>query len=127
MAYKILIVEDDEMLADAYRLKLEERKDIEMTLAKDGAEAIKLQKEFQPDMIILDLLMPNVDGYEVLETWKAEGLTDKVPVLVATNVSEFDSIQRAMQSGASDYFVKSDVVTDELVRKIDQLLEQKEQ
>lgn len=123
MAYKILIVEDDEMLADAYRLKLEERKDIEMALAKDGKEALEKQKEFQPDMIILDLLMPNVDGYEVLETWKSEGISAKVPVLVATNVSEFDSIQRAMQAGASDYFVKSDVMTDELLRKIDQILE----
>ena len=125
MAHKILIVEDDEMLSDVYRLKFEETNEFEIQIAKDGKQALDMMQQFSPDMVVLDLLMPTVDGYEVLETWYKEGLTKNTPILVATNVSDFASIQRAMKLGATDYFVKSEVMTEELIARCKEILDKK--
>jgi DNA-binding response OmpR family regulator len=110
----ILVVEDDKFLVNIYRIKFTE-KNFEVIVAMDGVEAInELQKKI-PDIILLDLLMPKKDGFEVLTELKKKIEWKDIPVVVATNLGQSEDIKRALAMGANNYFVKSNVRIDEVV------------
>ncbi len=113
---KVLIAEDDKFLLSAYKLKFEKDGD-KIEVAMDGEEALAKIKEFKPDVVLLDLMMPKVDGFEVLEKLKAEGI-EGVPIIVASNLSQAEDEERAKKLGAVDYVVKSDIALDDLVAKV---------
>lgn len=114
---KILVAEDDKFLAGAYKLKLI-AEGFAVEIVKDGQELLRELPTFQPDLIILDLIMPRKDGFAVLQELHNNPTYSTIPVIVASNLGQKEDIDRAMQFGVKDFFVKSDLSIDELVAKI---------
>lgn len=117
---KILVAEDDTFLANAYRIKLD-KVGHEVKTAVNGDEALRMLPEFKPDVLILDLVMPRKDGFWVLTQMKDDPVLKTIPVLVASNLGQTEDIDRAMELGADDYVVKSDLTLDDLVTKVEHL------
>tara|TARA_B100000745_G_C19864886_1_gene288007 strand:+ start:110 stop:475 length:366 start_codon:yes stop_codon:yes gene_type:complete len=114
---KVLVAEDDEALGSILKIKLKDA-GYEMILAVDGQEAIEKVSTEKPDLILLDLLMPKKDGYQVLQELKASADWKNIPVLVTSNLSRPIEIDRIKQLGALDYVIKSNESLDQLVNKI---------
>lgn len=119
--YKILVVEDDHFLANAYRVKLS-KAGFEVRMASDGIECLDVLKEYTPDVILLDLVMPKMDGFAVLENIKVNSVLSKIPVMVTSNLGQKEDLAKAVALGARDYVVKSDIELDLIVDKLKKLL-----
>jgi len=117
----ILIVEDDKFLSSAYRLKFT-KAGFSVHLARDGQEAMDLLKTIKPDCILLDLVMPVKDGFSVLSELKADTLLQTIPVIITSNLSQKEDIDKAKGLGAIDFVIKSDISLDDLVKKVQALL-----
>jgi len=118
---KILIVEDDNILSKAINTALTEE-GYKTLIAIDGEEALIKVKEFEPDLILLDLILPKKSGEEVLAEIKKDEKTKNILVLVATVKSENESISRCVELGARGYFIKSDYTLEEIVNQIKKAL-----
>lgn len=118
----ILVAEDDKFLANAYRVKLE-KEGFAVTLAFDGNEAVELVKAKKPDLIVMDLVMPVSDGFSAIESIKLEPELKSIPIIVASNLSQKEDIDRGLGLGANDYIIKSETPLDELISKIKKLTE----
>lgn len=118
---KILVVEDEDVLAKVLEEKLL-RSGYEVLVATDGEAALLSAKNFNPDAIVLDLLLPKKNGFEVLEDLKSDSLLKMVPVIVVSNLGEDSDIKRALALGAADYYVKSEHPINEIVEKIKNVL-----
>lgn len=117
----ILIAEDNHAYGSVYKRKLE-REGFEVTVVEDGEAALAAIKKRHPDLLILDLLMPKKDGFAVLAKLKGSRTTRVIPVLVATNLSQDNDMEKAMNAGAVGYFVKGSVSVSEMVDKVKQNL-----
>ncbi|HOA47751.1 MAG TPA: response regulator [Candidatus Paceibacterota bacterium] len=115
---KILIVEDDKFLRELLESKLKEEKDFTVVTAKDGEEGLQKAREEDPDLIILDLILPGFDGFEVLEKIKSSAATVDTKVIVLSNLGQKEDIDRAMKLGAEDYLIKAHFTLEEIVKKI---------
>lgn len=115
MATKILLVEDDKPIATALKLKLEDS-GYDVVYAEDGAIALDSLKDETFNLILLDLIMPNVDGFEVLEKMKEQNIT--TPVIILSNLGQDEDIKKAKELGAEDYFIKTDIDLKELIEYI---------
>jgi DNA-binding response OmpR family regulator len=114
---KVLVVEDDRFLGSAYKAKLS-KSGFDVQLATDGDEALAVLQTFVPDLILLDLVMPNRDGFSTLDVIRhTEGIKD-IPVIVASNLGQKEDFDKAITLGATDFIVKSDVSLDELIARI---------
>jgi len=121
---KILIVEDDQFLVKIYQTKLEsEGFDIELAL--DGEEGIEKAKEFMPELILLDLILPKMNGFEVLKKLKTDEKTKNIPVIVLSNLGQESDVKQGMELGAVNYLIKSDHSINEIIDKIKKELEKK--
>ncbi len=118
---KILVVEDEEVLSKVLQEKLE-KSGYEVKVAADGDEALSMTKSFNPDAIVLDLLLPKKNGFEVLEILKADQMMKAIPVIVVSNLGEDSDIKRSLSLGAADYYVKSEHPINEIVEKIKNVL-----
>lgn len=118
---KILIAEDDKYLRNAMRVKLE-KSGFKVVTAEDGQETIEMTKANIPNLIILDLLMPVKDGFTVLAEIKSDPATQKIPVIVASNLGQKEDIDKAMHLGAADYIVKTNMTLGGLVEKINKFI-----
>lgn len=114
---KILIVEDDEFLRSLAAKRLE-KDGFEVAVAVDGETAVGAAKETRPDLVVLDLLLPGMDGFEVLEKLKADENLKAVPVIVFSNLGQREDIDRANYLGAANFLVKSNFTLDDLLEKI---------
>lgn len=119
---QILLVEDDEVLADVYRTKFE-LEGYKVIVAKDGIEGQELVVNNDPSIILLDLVMPKMNGYEFLEFLKGLRKTREIPVLVFSNLGQDFEIERAEELGAVDFMVKAKVTPREVVAKVKMVLE----
>lgn len=117
---KILVVEDEKPLARVLALKLNSA-GYQTTSAFDGEQAIIVLSKEHFDLIILDLVLPKNDGFYVLSELSKAG--NKTPIIVASNLSQTEDIEKAKKLGAVDYFVKSDVTLVEIVDKVKQYLQ----
>ena len=113
---KILIAEDEEFLIDAYTVKMQ-RENFDIGIARNGEEALKLVKEFHPDLILLDLIMPIMDGFQVLAKLQKDENDKKIPVIIASNLDQDASVKKGLALGAKDYYIKSNISINELVEK----------
>lgn len=121
MKKKILIVEDDSFIRDIYQTKFDQE-GFEVIATEDGIIALEKIKEFTPDIILLDIIMPMMDGIDVLRAIKNEERLKDIPVIMLTNISEKESVDEGREIGANDYLIKSNFTPSEVVRKVKTLL-----
>ncbi|MFA5991290.1 MAG: response regulator [Candidatus Doudnabacteria bacterium] len=118
---KILVAEDDKLisgsLCDALRAA-----GYDSTPAYDGEEAVAKAKEIVPDLVLLDIMMPKLDGISVLWELKANPATATMPVVVLTNIGDVDTISKIVEAGAVDYLLKSDQSVDDIIQKVKDVL-----
>jgi DNA-binding response OmpR family regulator len=114
---KILIVEDDAFLQGLEAAKLK-KSGYAIASARNGAEAMARASEPGIDLVLLDLMLPDVDGFEVLKEIKENKALQHLPVIVFSNLSGEDDINRAKKLGAVDFMIKSNFTLDELVEHI---------
>jgi DNA-binding response OmpR family regulator len=117
----ILLVEDDGFLARIYAQKLE-LEGFDVSLATNGEDGLRLATKDIPDLILLDLVMPKLNGFEVLERLKQEDATKKIPVLVLTNLGQREDVERCMQLGAAGYVIKAHSLPHETIAKVKEIL-----
>jgi len=118
----ILLVEDDEFLAELYATKLT-LEGYRVILATDGMKGLKLAKEKSPSLILLDILLPKLDGYQVLAELKKDSKAKDIPVVLLTNLSQRNEVKRGLDLGAVDYLIKAHFMPSEVVAKIKKYLE----
>ena len=114
---KILLVEDDTALSGVYRSRLEVE-GFEVMEVNNGEEALATAINFRPDLIVLDAMMPKIDGFDVLDILRNTPDTANVHVIMLTALSQPKDKERAKQLGADDYLVKSQVVIGDVVDRI---------
>jgi len=121
MAKKILIVEDYRFLREAIGKKLRED-GFDVSEAVDGEEGLKKTKEEKPDLVLLDLVLPGIDGFDVLAKIKEDATLNDVKVIVLSNLGQKEEIERGMSLGANDYLVKANFTPREISEKAKKLL-----
>ena len=117
----ILLVEDDEFLAELYATKLN-LEGFEVLLAADGEKGLKMVKESKPDLVLLDIILPKMDGFEVLANMQQDQTVKNIPVILLTNLSQKDEVKRGLDLGAKDYLIKAHFMPSEVVKKIKQTI-----
>jgi len=121
MSKKILIIDDDPRLIKAYEVKLG-AEGFKVVTEQDGTKAFDRVVEEQPDLILLDGLMPSKNGWEILEDLKADEELKSIPVIFVSNIGSEDREIDAHNKGAADYLVKSNTPLQQLVDKINEIL-----
>jgi len=116
-----LVAEDDKYYGKIYKAKLN-KEGLDVTVAINGKLALEEAAKRKPDLMLLDLVMPVMDGFETLKTLKADPNLKTVKVVVLSNLGQDEDIQKAKDLGAADYIVKSNVSISELVAKIKTLV-----
>ncbi len=117
----ILVVEDDKFLRELLVRKLK-TVGFKISTAADGQEALRKIREELPQLILLDLVLPGVDGFDVLKQIKDDSQTNKIPVIILSNLGQREEVQKGLQLGASDYLVKAHFTPDEIIKKIEKIL-----
>jgi len=121
MPKTILIIEDDEFFRDLVDKKLISE-GFDVAKAVDGEEGIKKIKEEKPDLILLDLLLPNIDGFEVLERIKKDPATASIPVIILSNLGQKEEVEKGLEFGAADFLIKAQFTSDEIIEKVKNVL-----
>lgn len=117
----ILLVEDDAALIDMYTVRIKEE-GLPLLVASDGLTGLALAKEHKPAAILLDVMLPKMDGFAVLQELKKEPSTASIPVLLLTNLAQHGDMEKGKQLGAEDYVIKSSLTPGQVVEKIKSLL-----
>ena len=113
----IMIVEDDSFVMDIYQTKLAQE-GFEVVAAANGAEAMKKLENAKPDLMLLDIIMPYMDGLEVLKKIKENPETKNIPVILLTNLSQKEEVEKGIGLGANDYLIKSHFTPSEVLEKV---------
>lgn len=113
----VLIVEDDPFYSSIYKTKVE-KEGLHSVLVHDGAAALQAIRKERPAVVVLDLIMPGKDGFQVLEELKADPVFKDLVVLVLSNLSQDEDIKRVMDMGATEYLIKSNVPLQEVIAKV---------
>jgi two-component system, OmpR family, response regulator len=120
--YKILIIDDDSFLLDMYSLKFSQS-NFEVTTALGGDDAyLKLKNGLSPDIILLDIVMPGMDGFELLEKMKAEGLAPQAIKIILSNRGQQADIAKGESLGASGYIVKASSTPSEVITRVMEII-----
>jgi two-component system alkaline phosphatase synthesis response regulator PhoP len=122
---KILVVEDEEILLTALSEELKQE-GFNVIGAHDGIEGVEMAMSEKPSIILLDLVMPRLDGIGALKQIKENDATRDIPVVILTNLSDYDKVSDALSLGAMDYLVKANYRLEELVTKIKSILDRKQ-
>ena len=124
MAKRLLIIEDDAVLQKALSSYLT-TENFEVLCAGDGEAGIAMAKSEKPDLILLDIVLPKKDGYQVLQEVKANEETKHVPIVLLTNLGSISDVEKALEMGATTYLVKADYKLEEVTAKIKEILNMK--
>lgn len=114
---KILIVEDEDVLLRVLKEKFEEE-NFDIRTAEDGSTVFDLAKKFRPDIILLDIILPKIDGLEALSLLKADDELRLIPVIMLSNLDDDQKIKEALRLGAVDYMIKTQHPINEVVEKV---------
>lgn len=114
---KILLVEDDAALANVYKTRLEVE-GFDVRHVNNGEDALSNAVEYRPDLIVLDVMMPKIDGFDVLDILRTTPETMSMRVIMLTALSQAKDKERAEKLGADDYLVKSQVVISDVISRI---------
>ena len=118
---KILFIEDEQALQKTIGDRLSPE-GYEIISALDGEIGLTLAREKKPDLILLDLILPKLQGLEVLKKLKEDIATQNIPVIILTNLEEMENVNKALELGATTYLVKANYSLEELAEKIRQIL-----
>jgi len=121
MEKRILIVEDEQILLRALNVEILSQ-GFEVFSAKDGETALKLAINEIPDLVLLDLILPKLNGFEVLRNMKNNEVTKNIPVIILSNLGQESDMKKVFDLGAEDYFVKASTDLSELSEKIKKVL-----
>ena len=121
MAKKILLIEDDKFLRKVLVRKLS-KEGYQVIEAIDGEKGLKSMEQDKPDLVLLDLVLPEIDGFEVLDKAKRNPLLAKIPVIILSNLGEKKEIKRGLELGANDYLIKAHFTPGEILKKIEAVL-----
>ena len=119
--YRILIVEDDPFLLSMYSTKFE-MNNFKVFSADDGAKGLELAGSVVPDIILLDIILPKIDGFTVLKKLKEDSKTNHIPVILLTNLNQKEDIEKGLALGAKDYLIKAHFMPSEVVDKIRKII-----
>lgn len=122
---KILLVEDDSFLLSMYSTKFD-LENFNVIIAEDGEKGWRLAQKEDPDMILLDIKLPKMDGFEVLKKLKGNKETADIPVILLTNLSQKEDRDKGLEMGADDYLVKAHFMPSEVVGKIKKMIKERE-
>ncbi len=122
MAKKILLIEDDPFLVDIYKTKLNEV-GYEVLTAFDGDEAMRKVKEEKPDVVLLDIVLPNIDGWEILRKIKKDDELKELEVIILSNLGQKEEVEKGMKLGASKYIIKAHHTPSEVAAEVKKILE----
>ena len=122
-AKKVMLIEDDRFLSSLIRARLE-KDGLSVVQSFDGDDAIKRLPDERPDLVILDLIMPKTNGFDVLKSIALMPGLERTPVVIVSNLAQDSDIEKAQQLGAKAYFVKVKISIDDLVGKIEDLVKQ---
>lgn len=114
----IIVVEDESFLSKVLAERLEDEGFGRIDVAGNGEEALAKIKQHKPDIVLLDMILPKMNGFEVLEIMQADNALKKIPVLVLSNLGQDQDIEQAKKLGARDYIVKSNFSLQKVVEKI---------
>lgn len=117
---KILVVEDDEFLQKILVTKFT-KEGFAVKAASDGEQALKMVNEDLPDLVLLDLILPKMTGFDVLTEIRVAAPTKNLPVIILSNLGQEEDIMRAKELGALDFLVKADISVNDVVRKVKEL------
>jgi DNA-binding response OmpR family regulator len=117
MEKTIFVVEDDKFLRELISQKLI-RVGYKISVAADGEEGIKKIKEEKPSLVLLDLILPGIDGFEVLSRAKTDPETEKIPIIILSNLGQREDIEKGLNLGATDYLIKAHFTPGEIIEKI---------
>jgi CheY-like chemotaxis protein len=121
MAKKILLVEDEEIMIDLLQKKLT-KEGYEVSIARDGEEGLKLMRSEKPDLVLLDIIMPKMGGFEVMEEMAKDKELKKIPVIVISNSGQPVELDRAQKLGAKDWLIKTEFDPQEVIEKVKRIL-----
>lgn len=124
LARRILLAEDDRFLRKAAEATLR-RHGFAVLTAVDGEEALHLARTEAPDLVLLDLIMPKLQGFEVLRALKQDPATAPIPVIVLSNLGQEGDVHQAMEAGAVAYLIKAGMPLQDLVTKVENVLNAK--
>ena len=113
----ILIIEDDKFLRELITQKLI-KEGYGVSEAVDGEEGIKKVKEEKPDLVLLDLILPGIDGFEVLSRMREESALTSIPVIILSNLGQKEDVEKGLKLGAVDYLIKAHFTPGEIIDKI---------
>jgi len=119
---RILLAEDDRFLRKAAEVTLR-RHGFTVLTASDGEAAVQMARAEAPDLVLLDLIMPRLQGFEVLRTLKQDPATQAIPVIVLSSLGQPSDVRQAMEEGAAAYFVKADLSLQALVQRVEEVLQ----
>ncbi len=120
---RILLVEDDPMISEIYTKKFADS-GFDVLNAEDGEQVLKVAKDEKIDVILLDLMMPKMDGFEVIEKLRGGGYDPHVQIIISSNLSERDDRDKALRLGANGFIAKSEYNPSDLVKEVQRLLGQ---
>lgn len=118
---KILIVEDDAVMLKIYHKKFE-IEGFEVVTASDGEAGLEKIKSEKPDLVLMDIMLPKLNGMEAIEKAKADPAISKIPIVVLTNLSTTVDADTAVKKGAAGYLIKSEVTPAQVVSKVKAIL-----
>jgi len=118
----VLLVEDEPLLGNLLKQRLE-REGINVILNRDGEEALATLRGFKPDLILLDIILPKISGFEVLEQLKIDPQFERAPVIIVSNLGQDSDIAKGESLGAVQYFVKARLSIEDLVEQAKLLLQ----
>jgi DNA-binding response OmpR family regulator len=118
---KILIIEDDLFIRDIYHMKFSQE-GFDVVIAEDGIRGLEELEKSIPDIVLLDVVMPRMNGVEVLKTMRNDARFNKIPIIMLTNISEKENISQDAGSSPDDYLIKSHFAPSEVVDKVNALL-----
>lgn len=117
MAKKILIIEDEEVLSGLLQKKLT-REGYDLSMARNGEEGLERMREVKPDLILLDIIMPKMGGFEVMEEMVKDEELKKIPIIIISNSGQPVEIGRAQKLGARDWLIKTEFDPQEVIDKV---------
>ncbi|MBD3311419.1 MAG: response regulator [Candidatus Magasanikbacteria bacterium] len=113
----VLLIEDDNFLIDIYKTKFE-MEGFKVSVCDNGEQGLADAKKKKPDVVLLDILLPKKDGFEVLKELKADKNTEDIPVILLTNLGQKDDVDKGLELGAVDYLIKAHYKPSETVDKV---------